>query len=237
MTVAERLAMVRERVASACRHAGRDPAGVRIIAVTKYVDVDLARAVLEAGCVDLGESRPQELCRKATALAACVPAPRWHLIGHLQRNKVRRTLDHAPLVHTLDSMRLLATLDAEAGRAGRVCEALVEVNLAGDPGRTGVDETTATEIVAAASRHPHVRLRGLMGMASVPEGPDAAGLARRQFARLRDLRDRLQREFPAVDLADLSMGMSGDYVEAILEGATLVRIGSALFSEQEKPRG
>lgn len=232
MTVADRLDAVRDSVAEACRRAGRDPAEVRIVAVTKYVDIDLARAVLDAGCVDLGESRPQELWRKAAALASCVPAPRWHLIGHLQRNKVRRTVEVAPVVHTLDSLRLLETLEAEAARAGRTCEVLIEINLAGDPARTGVDEATARDLVIAAARHPHVRLRGLMGMASVPEGPDAAGLARRQFARLREFREKLEREFPAAGLTELSMGMSGDYVEAILEGATLVRIGSALFSQK-----
>jgi pyridoxal phosphate enzyme (YggS family) len=230
-TVADRLGAVREAVAEACRQSGRSAGDVRIVAVTKYVDVDVARMVVEAGCVDLGESRPQELWRKAEALAPHVPAPRWHLVGHLQRNKVRRTVGIVDLVHTLDSQRLLATLDAEATAAGRVCDALVEINLAGDPGRTGVDEATAADLLAAAACHPHVRIRGLMGMASVPEGADASGRARRQFAHLREIRDRLGRAHPDIMLAELSMGMSGDYVEAILEGATLVRIGSALFED------
>lgn len=229
MAVAERLAEIRERVAEACRCAGRQAADVRIIGVTKYGDVDAAREVLAAGCVDLGESRPQELWVKAAALADTVPAPRWHLIGHLQRNKVRRTLGVVHLVHTLDSPRLLAALDEEAARQGRVCEALVEINLAADPGRTGASEAEARDLVAAASAYPHVRLRGLMGMASVPDGADASGQVRRQFAALRELRDRLRRETSADTLAELSMGMSGDFVEAILEGATMVRIGSALF--------
>lgn len=237
MTVAERLAAVEERVAEACRRSGRDRAAVRIIAVTKYVDVGPARDVLEAGCLDLGESRPQELWRKAAALAGRLPAPRWHLVGHLQRNKVRRTVETDALVHTLDSLRLLDTIDAEAARGGRVCDVLVEVNLAGDPGRTGVDDEGARRIVAAAAGHPHVRIRGLMGMASVPDGGDSSSQARRQFARLRELRDRLQSECPHERLADLSMGMSGDYVEAILEGATLVRIGSALFEGLERESG
>ncbi|MFM8634331.1 MAG: YggS family pyridoxal phosphate-dependent enzyme [Planctomycetia bacterium] len=229
MTVAERLAVVREKVAEACHRARRDPRGVRIIAVTKYVDLDAARDVLAAGCVDLGESRPQELWRKSAALADADPAPRWHLIGHLQRNKVRRTLEVATLVHTLDSLRLMEAIDGEAARLGRPCDALVELNLVGDPGRSGVDDDGARHLLAAAAAHPHVRIRGLMGMAGVPEGPDPSDQARRQFARLRGLRDRLQEEFPGQDLAELSMGMSGDYVEAILEGSTLVRIGSALF--------
>ena len=150
MEVAERLAEIRERVAEACRQAGRNAADVRIIGVTKYGDVDAAREVLAAGCLDLGESRPQELWRKAEALADAVPAPRWHLIGHLQRNKVRRTLDVVSLIHTLDSRRLLAALDEEAGRQGRVCEALVEVNLAADPGRTGVSAAEASDAAESA---------------------------------------------------------------------------------------
>jgi pyridoxal phosphate enzyme (YggS family) len=229
MAVADRLAEVRERVAEACRQAGRQAADVRVIGVTKYGGVDAAREVLAAGCLDLGESRPQELWRKAAELAGITPAPRWHLIGHLQRNKVRRTLEVVHLVHTLDSRRLLAAIEAEAADQGRVCEALVEVNLAADPGRTGASEAEVRDLVAAADACPHVRLRGLMGMAGVPEGVDAAGRARRQFARLRELRDRLRRDLSADTLTELSMGMSGDYFDAILEGATMVRIGSALF--------
>lgn len=229
MAVAERLAEIRERVAEACREAGRPTADVRIIGVTKYGDVDVAREVLAAGCLDLGESRPQELWRKAEALADAAAAPRWHLIGHLQRNKVRRTLDVVSLIHTLDSRRLLVAIEEEAARQGRICETLVEVNLSADPGRTGASEAEARDVVAAAQGCRHVRVCGLMGMASVPEGTDASAQARRQFAQLRELRDRLRQEASAATLMELSMGMSGDYVEAILEGATMVRIGSALF--------
>lgn len=229
MAVAERLVDIKGRVAEACRQAGRQASDVRIIGVTKYGDVEAARAVLAAGCLDLGESRPQELWRKAVALAGTEPLPRWHLIGHLQRNKVRRTLEVVHLIHTLDSPRLLAAIEEEATRQGRVCDALIEVNLADDPGRTGVRETDVRALVEAAHACPHVRLRGLMGMASVPAGGDPSGHARRQFARLRMLRDMLQSEAAAATVTELSMGMSGDYVEAILEGATMVRIGSALF--------
>lgn len=228
MSVSERLVEIRERVAEACRQSGRQAADVRIIGVTKYGDIDAAREVLAAGCLDLGESRPQELWRKAMALADTRPPPRWHLIGHLQRNKVRRTLEVVHLIHTLDSLRLLTALDDEAALRGRVCDALVEVNLAADPGRTGVSPAQARQLVAMASRCRHVQIRGLMGMASMPEGGDISGHARRQFAELRELRDHLQDDLPADTLTELSMGMSGDYVEAILEGATMVRIGSAL---------
>lgn len=222
------LAGVSAAIGAACARAGRDPAGVRLVAVTKYVDAPTARLLHELGCHDLGESRPQSLWEKAAALADVTPAPRWHLVGHLQRNKLRRTLPVLGLLHSLDSRRLLDALESEAEAAGLVCEALVEVNLAADPGRTGLAPDATRELVAVAAGMRHVRVRGLMGMAAVPDG--RADSARRDFARLRDLRDRLVAELPAVGgLPELSMGMSGDYAEAILEGATLVRIGSALF--------
>lgn len=220
------LEAVRERVAAACRRAGRDPASVLIVGVTKYVDEAATRLLLEAGCHDLAESRPQSLWRKAEALAAAVPPPRWHLIGHLQRNKIRRTLGLLTLVHSLDSLRLLEAVEAEAAAAGHVCDALMEVNISGDPGRTGVPEADVATVLAAAADCPHVRIRGLMGMAGLPDG-GGAGLARRQFARLREIRDRLAT--PAMPLEELSMGMSDDFEDAILEGATIVRIGSALW--------
>lgn len=227
--VAANLARVRDQIAEACRRAGRDPAAVTLVGVTKYVDAAVARLVHAAGCHDLAESRPQALWGKAEALADLEPPPRWHLIGHLQRNKIRRTLAANPLIHSLDSRRLFEALVAESAAAGVVCQALVEVNLAGDPDRTGATEAEAEAIMAAAATRPEIRIRGLMGMASVPDGDP--GAARREFARLRDLRDRFAATLPGGDsLRELSMGMSGDFVEAILEGATMIRIGAALFA-------
>jgi pyridoxal phosphate enzyme (YggS family) len=222
------VAAVRERIAAACSRAGRDPADVRLVAVTKYVDASLTRLVHEAGCVDLAESRPQAIWAKAAALADVEPPIHWHLIGHLQRNKIRRTLPHLALVHSLDSLRLLAALDAEAAARQIRIRALVEINLSRDPGRTGVGADEAEHILTAAGRHRHVEVVGLMGMASVPDGDTTR--ARREFAWLRELRDRLASLRPDGDgLPELSMGMSGDFEAAILEGSTLVRIGSALF--------
>jgi pyridoxal phosphate enzyme (YggS family) len=222
------LAAVRDGVAEACRRAGRRAEEVTIVGVTKYVAADAALLLAEAGMADLGESRPQSLWEKCPVLAAAGFSPRWHLIGHLQRNKVRRTLPLLGLLHSLDSLRLLEAVEAEARAAEKVVEALVELNLAADPDRTGASEAEAERIVAAAARSPHVRLRGLMGMATAPD--DDAGAARRQFARLREFRDALAARIPEAEgLAELSMGMSGDYAAAILEGSTLVRIGSALW--------
>jgi pyridoxal phosphate enzyme (YggS family) len=227
------VAEVRERIAAACRQAGRPPESVRLVAVTKYVSADLTRLVLEAGVGDLAESRPQTVWTKAAALAAAHPPPRWHLIGHLQRNKVRRTLPLLAMLHTLDSLRLLEAIAQETpaapGAGGTVCDVLVEVNLTADPGRSGAAVKDVPTLVRAAAASPAVRLRGLMGMAGHPDA--AAADARRDFARLRALRDELAATLPDPGLlAELSMGMSGDFEAAILEGATIVRIGSALFA-------
>lgn len=226
------VAAVQERIAAACSRAGRDPAEVRLVAVTKYVGPAITRIIHESGCVDLAESRPQAIWRKAEALADLASSIRWHLVGHLQRNKIRRTLPLLTLLHSLDSLRLLDALEAEAATMGANCRALVEVNLADDPGRTGARPAEVAALVAAAATRPHVAVRGLMGMARVPDGD--ADSARRDFARLRDLRDRLASTLPPGELAELSMGMSGDYEAAILEGATIVRVGSALFEGIER---
>jgi pyridoxal phosphate enzyme (YggS family) len=225
--IADNLAGVRQRVAEACRRAGRDPASVTVVAVTKYVDATTTRLTVEAGCCELAESRPQALWAKAAACGGLEPPPRWHLVGHLQRNKIRRTLPSLALLHSLDSLRLLDALEAEAAVAGSVCRVLVEVNLTDDPGRTGAAPSVAEAIIAAAAARSHVDVRGLMGMARIPDGTTDA--ARRDFAMLRELRDRLARALPPGALPELSMGMSGDFESAILEGATIVRIGSALF--------
>jgi PLP dependent protein len=234
------LEAIRERIAAACRQAGRTADNVTLVAVTKYVSADVTRLVLEAGCRDLAESRPQSLWDKAVALAGVAPAARWHLVGHLQRNKIRRTLPLLGVLQSLDSIRLLEAIaadavrpadalrPADAGQEATGCDVLVEVNLTDDPGRSGAMPADVPALVAAAAASRGVRLRGLMGMAGRPDA-DAAD-ARRDFARLRALRDNLAATLadPSM-LRDLSMGMSGDFEAAILEGSTLVRIGSALF--------
>lgn len=225
--LAHNLAAIRHRIVTACGLAGRDPAGVRLVAVTKYVAADVAQLVLEAGVVDLAESRPQQLWAKAERLAPIRPAPRWHLVGHLQRNKVRRTLPLLAMLQSLDSIRLLEAIEAEPSSAAR-CDVLVEVNLTDDPGRSGVAVRDLPALVEAAAGARRVRLRGLMGMAGRPDA-DVAD-ARRDFARLRMLRDDLAGRLPdPAGLGELSMGMSGDLEAAVLEGATIVRVGSALF--------
>jgi PLP dependent protein len=226
--IGDNVAVVRARIAAACRQAGRDPDEVRLVAVTKYVDAVTTATVLAAGCQDLAESRPQSIWEKADLLATAAPPPRWHLIGHLQRNKIRRTLPLLTMLESLDSLRLLEAIAAEAVRQAVVCSVLVEVNLTDDPGRSGAAIDDVPALVAAAASTRQIRLRGLMGMAGHPDAADAD--PRRDFARLRKLRDALTESVADPEmLRELSMGMSGDFEAAILEGSTIVRVGSALF--------
>ncbi|HWC89766.1 MAG TPA: YggS family pyridoxal phosphate-dependent enzyme [Pirellulales bacterium] len=223
--LAENLASVQDRIAAAAARSGRQASVVTLVAVTKYAGSDAAQAVVRAGCLDLGESRPQELWSKAEALAG--QPVRWHLVGHLQRNKLKRTLPLVWLVHSCDSLRLLAAIDAEAQELGIRPAVLLEVNISGDPAKHGFALDALTAAWDSVLDNQHVELRGLMAMAGVAGDLD---LARRDFAALRMLRDRLQTAAgDRVRLDELSMGMSGDYELAVEEGSTLVRIGSALF--------
>jgi pyridoxal phosphate enzyme (YggS family) len=199
---------------------------VRVVAVTKYVGRDVTQALVDAGCFDLGESRPQELWSKAATITSPQPI-RWHLVGHLQSNKIRRTLPHLHLLHSADSRRLLDALEAEASAADRTVNVLLEVCVSGDVTKTGLPASEIEPLLADASQWPHIAIRGLMGMASLVGGIDAA---KRDFAKLNALRERLaQNVAPHVSLAELSMGMSNDFEAAIAAGATIVRVGSALF--------
>lgn len=223
--LAGNLARVRQRIADAALASGRTADAVTLVAVTKYVEPPLARALAEAGCLDLGESRPQELWRKAGALAD-LPV-RWHLIGHLQRNKVARTLPLVSLIHSADSMRLIEAIDADAAALLRTVPILLEVNVSGEAAKHGFAPDELAPLGPRLAALTHIEVRGLMCMAGRDSDQDQT---RREFERLRLLRDRLRGNWPdGVQLDELSMGMSGDFEAAIAEGATLVRIGSSLF--------
>jgi pyridoxal phosphate enzyme (YggS family) len=224
-TIAANIARVRKQIATAARRSGRTPSDVRLVAVTKYVDADVTRALVDAGCCDLGESRPQDLWAKAESLADANVA--WHLIGHLQRNKIRRTLPLVKLIHSIDRQESLAAIDRIAGELQIAAHVLIEVNTSGDASKDGISPADVLPLLESAASYPHVAIDGLMTMAAFAGGSD---VAKRNFAALRMLRDELKPQCPDnVSLAELSMGMSGDFEEAIEEGATIVRIGSALF--------
>jgi pyridoxal phosphate enzyme (YggS family) len=227
MTIRDNLLRVRERIAQAAAAAGRLADDVTLIGVTKYVGAAEAAELAAAGCSDLGESRPQDLWSMANELTSASASHeiRWHLIGHLQRNKVRRTLPLVSLVHSVDSERLLAAIDeVEKNPPQRV---LLEVNTSGEVAKHGLAPGEVEPLLASAARFPHVEICGLMTMAALDGGPSEAA---RNFAALRELRDRLRPNAPdGVRLDELSMGMSGDFEVAIREGATIVRVGSALW--------
>ena len=222
---AANVAEIRGRIAETAEKAHRAADEIRLVAITKYGDAAAARALLEAGCADLGESRPQELWAKAADLAG--QKVTWHLVGHLQRNKIRRTLPLVALVHSADSERLIATIDTHAADLGLRVPVLLEVNISGEAAKHGFSTSELKAAVPGLAQYENVEIRGLMAMS----GRDAdRTAARRAFARVRRLRDELARDCPAgVSLDELSMGMTQDFEEAIFEGATILRIGSALF--------
>lgn len=222
--IAENVADIRERIARAAQRSGRAAERIALVAVTKYVSAEMVRPLVAAGCLELGESRPQQFWEKAAVLAD-LPI-RWHLIGHLQRNKVRRTLPLVAMIQSVDSPRLLAAIDEEASGMDPI-PILLEVNVSGESAKHGFSPDEIEPLLAELPNHANVSVRGLMCMAGFEGGPDEA---RRDFAALRRLRDRLHPLCPpGVTLDELSMGMSGDFEEAIEEGATIVRVGSALF--------
>ena len=211
-------------VESICASAGRAPKSITILGVTKYVGVAETEALVSAGCMDLGENRPQLLWEKREALAS-LPI-RWHQIGHLQRNKVRRTVEGGlHLVHSVDSLRLGRAVNDSAAEASVTIDCLLEVNISADENKHGIKPNEIDEVIDGVQSFKNIRLRGLMGMASIDRrGEDAAV----DFRALRELRDRLADE-SGIELPELSMGMSQDFPAAIREGSTIVRIGSRLF--------
>lgn len=203
---------------------GRDASEVRIVGVSKYVDSITTAALIDAGCHDLGEARPQQLAEKAADLAQ-YSGLRWHLIGSLQRNKVRRTLEIASTIHSIDSVKLLRFIDTVAGELKVNCDVLLEANISGDESKHGFSAEQLRESVEDICGAKNVRIVGLMGMAGLESNLSEA---QSQFATLRAVRDKLSQS-SGLKLAELSMGMSGDFKQAIAEGATMVRIGSRLF--------
>ena len=232
--IADRAARVRDRIAEAAVRAGRDPADVTLVAVTKTRPVETVRAAIAAGLHDLGENRVSELVEKSDAVPGESDGGdvRWHLIGSLQRNKARDAAARADLFHALDSVRLADALDRKAADAGRVLDVLVQVNVSGEDAKHGVAPDALPDLLAHAAGLPHLRPVGLMGMAALAESEaELERVVRPAFRRLRALYDASSSRLggAAPGLSVLSMGMSGDFAVAVEEGATHVRVGTALF--------
>lgn len=241
-TLRRNLDAVRQRIAAAAARAGRAADDVRLVVVTKYVDVEVIRALLAAGVRDLGENRAQQLAARAAALgAACTrldaaaaagDRPRWHMIGHLQRNKVKLVLESARIVHSVDSARLADELERQAVARDAEVDVFMEVNVSGEASKEGAAPADAPPLAARIASTSRLRLVGLMTMAPL----DAPAAARPVFAALRALRDDLRRRGEAPPTCThLSMGMSNDYEIAVEEGATVVRVGSAVYTGLDAP--
>ncbi len=226
--IPQRLARIRDRIADAAGRAGRKPDDVRLIAVSKTHPIDAVRAAADAGQVDFGENKVQEALQKI-ALAADTKL-RWHLIGHLQSNKARKAAAAVGVIHAIDSVDLLKRVDQAAGEAGRTVDVLIQVDLALEDSKHGAGVADVPAIVNAALGCSSARLIGLMLLPPLASDPEDA---RPWFARLRGLRDELlDTGVPAPQLRELSMGMSHDFEVAIAEGATMVRVGTAIFGER-----
>jgi pyridoxal phosphate enzyme (YggS family) len=220
----QRLKQVEDRLQAACRRAGRARQEVTLVAVTKTVSPAVAECLHQLGVTDLGESRPQELWHKAVLLPSSV---RWHLVGHLQRNKIERTLPLVHAIHSVDSIRLLEALEHEAAAQARTLPVLLEVNASGEVAKHGLAPGELPETIARLDQLRFVQVRGLMTMAALDDDPERC---RPTFVTLRRLRDDLAARLPLPHrLEHLSMGMSNDFEIAVEEGATMVRLGTILF--------
>ncbi|MBC7817408.1 MAG: YggS family pyridoxal phosphate-dependent enzyme [Planctomycetaceae bacterium] len=222
--LADNLQRVTTEIAAACSRAGRSPDEVTLVAVTKYTELVWVRRLVELGARNLGESRPQQLLERSEQLPSDV---QWHMIGHLQRNKVKPLLPQTALIHSIDSLRLLERVSVIAAELSLRPRVLLEINISGEASKDGLSVSELTAQWEAFQAVPNVDVAGLMTMAPLADDPAAA---RPVFRALRQLRDELAARASAhVKLTELSMGMSGDFAVAIEEGATLVRIGSRLF--------
>lgn len=225
--------LIRERIALCCKRVGRDPADVTLVAVAKTFPAETVREVADAGVGDIGENYVQELQQKRAALGD--GGIRWHFVGHLQSNKARVVAPFAHLIHAVDSAALARELDRRARDAGRVLDVLIEVNTTGEGSKFGVRPDSVDALVRMLHLFPNVRIAGLMTIG--PFLPDPEG-SRPMFRLLRELRDSIA-AVPQDNVAmrHLSMGMTGDFEVAIEEGATIVRIGTAIFGHRVRPPG
>lgn len=237
-SLAARHAAVQAQIAASCEAAGRSRVSVKLVAVSKTHPAEVVVEALKAGQVDFGENRPEEAVEKIDRVAGMMPGAevRWHMIGHIQRRKARLVVSRFALVHSIDSVKLAAKLSRLAEDAGTPVAGLLEINVSGEASKSGFsaygwqDDAEVRESlwnnIQSILDMPGLKIGGLMTLAPIFE---EAELARPVFANLRQLRDALQNDFPAVALDELSMGMTDDFHVAIEEGATLVRIGRAIF--------
>jgi PLP dependent protein len=227
MSVSENLKLVQDRIAAAAKRAGRDPSSIRLVTVTKTIDHGRIREAIAAGAAILGENRVQEAKEKIEALGKVAS---WHLIGHLQTNKAKYAVKLFDLIHSVDSLELAKELDKQAEKIGKKQNVLIEVNIAGEASKAGMAVREAPALVREAARLANISVQGLMTMPPWSADPEDS---RPFFRILRELAEAIAKEnIPGLSMRELSMGMSGDFEVAIEEGATLVRVGTAIFGER-----
>ncbi len=231
--LSDNLSRVRQRIHQACQRSGRDPSSVTLVCVTKGVSLEAIRQVVDVGITDVGENRIQEARTKIPALARA--GVRWHLIGHLQRNKAKDAVELFDMIHSVDSMALAKELECQAAKRARSMDVLIQVNVSGETTKFGCRIQESPELARTVSQLGHLRLRGLMTIPPLSDDPEQT---RPYFRQLRQLRDALaltlSLEPPALSL---SMGMSSDFEVAIEEGADFVRIGTAIFRQADRGQG
>ena len=228
MSVSGNFTTVMDRIAAVAKRAGRDPSSIRLVTVTKTVRPERIREAVAAGATILGENRVQEAREKIEVLG---PIADWHLIGRLQTNKAKYAVKLFDLIHSVDTIELARELDKQAAKSGKVQDVLVEVSIAGEASKAGMAIRGTPALVREVAMLRQVRVRGLMTMPPYSEDPEAS---RPFFSVLRELSEAIAKEnIPGVSMEELSMGMSGDFEVAIEEGATLVRVGMAIFGERK----
>ncbi|NOY07039.1 MAG: YggS family pyridoxal phosphate-dependent enzyme [Chlorobi bacterium] len=221
----ERLANIRSRIKAACESVGRSPGSITIIAVTKTVSAEVANQAIEAGILDIGENRLQEYLRKRPLLRS----HRFHFIGHLQTNKVKQVIRIVEMIHSVDSLHLAKEISKRATAADRTVDILLEINTSGEPSKYGFAPAAVEDAAGEIAALPGTRLRGLMTIASLVDDPEKVRPEFRMLASIqKDIRERLK--LPDFDV--LSMGMTNDFEVAIQEGATHIRLGTALFGSR-----
>ena len=223
--ITENVLKVRARVGKACEQAHRDPRTVRLVAVTKTFSAEKIRAVLKAGIEDIGENFVQELRQKRAELND--PVIRWHFVGHLQSNKVKYIADFVHLIHSVDHRSVAEEIDKRGARIGRLIDVLVEVNTSGERSKFGVPPAKTVEFVKSLTQLRNLRIKGLMMIGPFLPNPEES---RPAFQKLRELSQAVGEEgIENVEMSELSMGMTNDFEIAIEEGATIIRIGTAIF--------
>lgn len=225
--VRENLQTVHQNIIKACEKAGRDPQEVTLISVSKTKPVSMLEEAYAAGSRDFGENKVQEIMDKYPRLPDDI---RWHMIGHLQRNKVKYIIDKAALIHSVDSLRLAEEISSQAGKRQLDMDILIEVNIAGEESKFGIPYEDTVSLVEKISVLPHIHIKGLMTIAPFVTNPEDN---RKYFRKIRELSVDIKRKnIDNVNMSVLSMGMTGDYMVAIEEGATMVRVGTGIFGER-----